>query len=52
MGALSAERLEFSLLGPLAVAGEQGPLDLGAPKHRALLALLLLEPGGSSRSTG
>ena len=23
----------------------QGPLDLGAPKHRALLALLLLEPG-------
>jgi DNA-binding SARP family transcriptional activator/tetratricopeptide (TPR) repeat protein len=42
---LSAERLEFSLLGPLAVASEQGPLDLGAPKHRALLALLLLEPG-------
>ena len=45
MGALSAERLEFSLLGPLAVAGELGPLELGAPKHRALLALLLLEPG-------
>jgi DNA-binding SARP family transcriptional activator len=39
------ERLEFSLLGPLAVATEDGPVDLGAPKHRALLALLLLEPG-------
>ena len=45
MGPLSAERLEFSLLGPLAVASERGALDLGAPKHRALLALLLLEPG-------
>jgi DNA-binding SARP family transcriptional activator len=45
MGVLAAERLEFSLLGPLAVTGEQGPIDLGAPKHRAVLALLLLEPG-------
>ena len=45
MGVLPTERLEFSLLGPLAVAGEQGPVELGAPKHRALLALLLLEPG-------
>src|SRR5262245_25863324 len=45
MGLLSPERLEFSLLGPLQVASEQGVLDLGAPKHRALLALLLLEPG-------
>jgi DNA-binding SARP family transcriptional activator len=45
MGPLSPERLEFSLLGPLAVASEDGVLDLGAPKHRALLALLLLEPG-------
>ncbi len=45
MGVLSAERLEFSLLGPLAVTSEAGPVELGAPKHRALLALLLLEPG-------
>src|SRR4029079_8122200 len=45
MGVLPTERLEFSLLGPLAVTAEQGPVELGAPKHRALLALLLLEPG-------
>jgi DNA-binding SARP family transcriptional activator len=45
MCALSTERLEFSLLGPLAVTSDDGPLDLGAPKHRAVLALLLLEPG-------
>lgn len=33
------------MLGPLEVAGESGPVDLGAPKHRALLALLLCTPG-------
>ena len=27
------------------MARRPGPVDLGAPKHRALLALLLLEPG-------
>jgi DNA-binding SARP family transcriptional activator/tetratricopeptide (TPR) repeat protein len=45
MASLGGERLEFSLLGPLEVTGEGGPVDLGAPKHRALLTLLLLEPG-------
>ena len=34
--------LEFGLLGPLEVRAEDGPLPLGAPKQRALLALLLL----------
>jgi len=33
------------VLGPLEVVGDAGPLELGAPKHRALLALMLLEPG-------
>jgi DNA-binding SARP family transcriptional activator/tetratricopeptide (TPR) repeat protein len=45
MAASMAERLEFSVLGPVQVAGDQGTVDIGAPKHRALLALLLLEPG-------
>ena len=34
--------LTFRLLGPLEVEGEGGPLPLGAPKQRLLLALLLL----------
>ena len=32
------------MLGPLTVSGEQGPLALGGPKPRTLLAMLLLEP--------
>jgi DNA-binding SARP family transcriptional activator len=34
--------LEFGLLGPLEVRTADGPLPLGAPMQRALLALLLL----------
>jgi predicted ATPase/DNA-binding SARP family transcriptional activator len=34
--------LEFRILGPLEVRGEQGALPLGGRKRRALLALLLL----------
>jgi DNA-binding SARP family transcriptional activator len=34
--------MEFGLLGPLEVRAGEGPLPLGAPKQRALLALLLL----------
>ena len=34
--------LEFGLLGPLEVRAADGPLPLGAPKQRALLALLVL----------
>ena len=37
--------LEFRILGPLEVAGDDGPLDLPAGKPRALLALLLLHRG-------
>ncbi|WP_238006915.1 BTAD domain-containing putative transcriptional regulator [Dactylosporangium sp. AC04546] len=40
-------RLDFRILGPLEVVRMPGetPLDLGARKQRAVLALLLLEPG-------
>jgi predicted ATPase/DNA-binding SARP family transcriptional activator len=34
--------IEFRILGSVAVVGEEGPLPLGAPKQRALLAFLLL----------
>jgi hypothetical protein len=37
--------LEFRILGPLEVLGDDGPLRLGGAKQRALLALLLLHPG-------
>jgi DNA-binding SARP family transcriptional activator len=36
---------EFRILGPLEVSDETGPLLLGGQKQRAVLALLLLEPG-------
>ncbi len=35
-------KIEFKLLGPLEVSDERGPLSLGPPQQRALLALLLL----------
>lgn len=34
--------LDFRILGPLEVVGENGPLRLGGPKQRAVLAILLL----------
>jgi predicted ATPase/DNA-binding SARP family transcriptional activator len=34
--------MEFAILGPLHVGALQGGLELKAPKHRALLAMLLL----------
>ncbi len=34
--------IEFRVLGPVEAVGDDGPLPLGAPKQRALLALLLL----------
>jgi DNA-binding SARP family transcriptional activator len=34
--------LEFRVLGPLEVMGEEGPVLLGGPKQRATLAILLL----------
>src|ERR671930_2564325 len=40
---MGAERAEFGLLGPLTVHREGLELQLGGPKQRALLAILLLE---------
>src|SRR5690349_11821961 len=40
-----AERLEFRLLGPIEARRNGQALNLGGPRQRALLALLLLEPG-------
>ena len=36
------DAVEFRILGPLEVVGEDGPLRLGGPKQRATLAILLL----------
>ena len=36
--------MRFSVLGPVAVSADHGPLALGGPKQRTLLAMLLLEP--------
>lgn len=37
--------LEYRILGPFEVVGQQGTLTLGGPKQRALLAILLLRRG-------
>ena len=34
--------IEFRILGSIEAVGDEGPLPLGAPKQRAVLALLLL----------
>jgi WD40 repeat protein/DNA-binding SARP family transcriptional activator len=39
---MAASRLEFRILGPLAVRVDGSPVAVGGPKQRALLALLLL----------
>ena len=39
----SARVLEFRILGPLEVVGDDGPIPLGGPKQRATLAILLLD---------
>ena len=37
--------LQFRILGPLEVSDETGPIALGGPKQRGLLAILVLEAG-------
>jgi peptide/nickel transport system substrate-binding protein len=37
--------MEFRILGPLEIVSPSGPLDIRAPKQRALLGALLLYPG-------
>ena len=44
--------MRFQILGPVEVHGEHGPLALGGPKPRTLLAVLLLhanEPVSAER---
>jgi DNA-binding SARP family transcriptional activator len=41
--------VEFRILGPLEVVSEDGPLPLGGPNQRALLALLVLHANESVR---
>ena len=41
---MAATRLEFEILGPLAVRVDGAAVPIGGPKQRALLALLLLSP--------
>ena len=36
---------EFRILGPLEASSEDGPIALGGPRQRALLAALLLRAG-------
>ena len=45
MASAGAAEIEFRLLGPIEAARNGGNLPLGGPRQRALLALLLLEPG-------
>ena len=42
--------MEFAILGPLRAIGAQGPIDLSAPKQRAVLAVLLLAHRGEAVS--
>jgi len=44
--------MEFAILGPLRVGGPDGPIHVGAPKQRALLAMLLLAHREDGVSTG
>jgi DNA-binding SARP family transcriptional activator len=37
--------VDFRILGPVQVWTDAGPADLGTPKQRAMLALLLLHAG-------
>src|SRR5687768_2429886 len=41
----AAPMQEFRILGPLEVTSEDGPIALGGPRQRALLAALLLRAG-------
>src|SRR4051812_34553625 len=44
--------MEFAILGPLRVGGPAGPIELRAPKQRALLAMLLLSYPEDAVSSG
>jgi predicted ATPase/DNA-binding SARP family transcriptional activator len=45
MGTMERTAIELRVLGPVEATADGAPLALGGPMQRALLALLLLEPG-------
>ena len=45
LGRFNRPRLDFSVLGPLLVRGDDGPIDLPSPMERALLAHLVARAG-------
>jgi predicted ATPase/DNA-binding SARP family transcriptional activator len=45
VGGSASAAIEFRLLGPVEALRDGSPLPLGGPRQRALLALLLREPG-------
>jgi DNA-binding SARP family transcriptional activator len=45
LGQFNRPRLDFSVLGPLLVRGDSGPVDLPSPMERALLAHLVARAG-------
>jgi WD40 repeat protein/DNA-binding SARP family transcriptional activator len=45
LGRFNRPRLDFSVLGPLQVRGDDGPIDLPSPLERALLAHLVARAG-------
>ena len=45
LGRFNRPRLDFSVLGPLQVRGDSGPVDLPSPMERALLAHLVARAG-------
>jgi hypothetical protein len=42
-------RMRFKVLGPVSVARDDGPIPLGGPKQRLVLAHLTFEPASWSR---
>ena len=45
MGRLVLASVQVALLGPLEVRSEKGPVELSAPKQRAVVEMLALRPG-------
>jgi DNA-binding SARP family transcriptional activator len=39
--------MQFGILGPVEAEGRGGPVSLGGPRHRVVLATLLLSPGSA-----
>ena len=49
---IEAVGVEYRLLGPLEALVDGRPVDLGAPRHRATLVLLLAQANAVARRSG